>query len=63
MHRATLFNLFRDYGHAVGKTLESELTNYFKGLKHKLVKDAANGESDAKIGKDPLTFHLYSFCI
>lgn len=43
------------------KTLESELTNYFKGLKHKIAKDAANGESSLKTGKDPLMFDLYAF--
>lgn len=30
-HRASLFNLFRDYGYTMSKPLESELTNYFKG--------------------------------
>lgn len=60
-HRAGLFNLFRDYGRTMTKNLDSELTNYFKGLKHKLAKDAANGESSVKTGKDPLMFDLYSF--
>ncbi|KAG7380288.1 hypothetical protein PHYPSEUDO_007564 [Phytophthora pseudosyringae] len=45
----------------MSKPLESELTNYFKGIKHKLAKDAANGESAIKTGKDPLMFDLYSF--
>ncbi|KAK1939165.1 hypothetical protein P3T76_008549 [Phytophthora citrophthora] len=60
-HRAGLFNLFRDYGHTMRKALESELTNYFKGLKHKLATDAANGDTTIKTGKDPLMFDLYSF--
>jgi hypothetical protein len=33
----------------MGEMLESELTNYLKGLKHKLGKDASNGESADKI--------------
>ncbi|EEY70193.1 uncharacterized protein PITG_21696 [Phytophthora infestans T30-4] len=45
----------------MSKPLESEFTNYFKGLKHKLAKDAGNGESAIKTGKDPLMFDLYSF--
>ncbi|EGZ14370.1 hypothetical protein PHYSODRAFT_378164, partial [Phytophthora sojae] len=60
-HRASLFNLFRDFGHTMSKTLESELTTYFKGLKHKLAKDASIGASEIKTGKDPLMFDLYSF--
>ncbi|OWY97109.1 hypothetical protein PHMEG_00032448 [Phytophthora megakarya] len=60
-HRAGLFNLFRDYRHTMSKPLESELTNYFKGLKHKLAKDAGNGDATVKSGKDPLMFDLYSF--
>ncbi|KAE8902325.1 hypothetical protein PF003_g14132 [Phytophthora fragariae] len=60
-HWAGLFNLFRDYGHTMSKSLESELTNYFKGLKNKIAKSAANGESAVKTGKDPLMFDLYSF--
>eukprot|EP00644_Phytophthora_capsici_P010188 jgi/Phyca11/120278/e_gw1.41.290.1 len=60
-HRAGLFNLFRDYGKIMSKTLESELTTYFKGLKHKLAKDASNGASGIKTGKDPMMFDLYSF--
>ncbi|KAG6963111.1 hypothetical protein JG688_00008304, partial [Phytophthora aleatoria] len=35
-HRAGLFNLFRDFSKTMSKTLESELTTYFKSLKHKL---------------------------
>ncbi|OWY95960.1 LOW QUALITY PROTEIN: hypothetical protein PHMEG_00033895 [Phytophthora megakarya] len=60
-HRVGLFNLFRDYSHTMSKPLESELTNYFKGLKHKLAKDAGNGDATVKSGKDPLMFDLYSF--
>ncbi|ETP43838.1 hypothetical protein F442_09525 [Phytophthora nicotianae P10297] len=42
-HRASLFNLYRDYGCTMSKALESELTTYFKGLKHTLAKEASNG--------------------
>jgi hypothetical protein len=48
-HRDGLFNLFNYYGQTMGEMLESELTNYLKGLKHKLGKDASNGESADKI--------------
>ncbi|EGZ23677.1 hypothetical protein PHYSODRAFT_372950, partial [Phytophthora sojae] len=60
-HREGLFNLFRDYGCTMSKNLESELTNYFKGLKNRLAKAAANGERSVKTGKDLLMFDLYSF--
>ncbi|ETP50566.1 hypothetical protein F442_04154 [Phytophthora nicotianae P10297] len=32
-YRAALFNLYRDFGFTMAKTLESELANHFKGLK------------------------------
>ncbi|EGZ20173.1 hypothetical protein PHYSODRAFT_490549, partial [Phytophthora sojae] len=50
------FNLFRDFGHTMSKTLESEQTTYVKGLKHKLDKDASTGASEIKTGKHPLMF-------
>ncbi|EEY58877.1 uncharacterized protein PITG_11864 [Phytophthora infestans T30-4] len=56
-HRAGLFNLFRDFS----KTLETELTTYIKGLKRKLAKDASNGVSEIKTGKDSLMLDLYRF--
>eukprot|EP00644_Phytophthora_capsici_P017843 jgi/Phyca11/126377/e_gw1.62.142.1 len=60
-HRASLFNLYRDYGCTMSKTLELELTTYFKGLKHTLAKEASNGTGRIKTGKDPLMFDLYIF--
>ncbi|ETO99546.1 hypothetical protein F441_23039, partial [Phytophthora nicotianae CJ01A1] len=60
-HRASLFNLYRDYGCTMSKVLESELTTYFKGLKHTLAKEASNGTGRIKTGKDPLMFDLYIF--
>eukprot|EP00644_Phytophthora_capsici_P016525 jgi/Phyca11/10630/fgenesh1_pm.PHYCAscaffold_52_\ len=45
----------------MSKPLESELTNYFKGLKNKTVKGAANGECAVKMSKDTLMFDLYLF--
>eukprot|EP00644_Phytophthora_capsici_P018376 jgi/Phyca11/130110/e_gw1.91.143.1 len=38
-HRAALFNLYRDFGFTMAKTLESELQR----LKNKLAKDVGNG--------------------
>ncbi|OWZ00634.1 hypothetical protein PHMEG_00028132 [Phytophthora megakarya] len=37
------------------------LTNHFKGLKNKLVKNVGNGIDDVKTGKDPLVCDLYTF--
>ncbi|ETN14375.1 hypothetical protein PPTG_07434 [Phytophthora nicotianae INRA-310] len=45
----------------MSKALESELTTYFKGLKHTLAKEASNGTGRIKTGKDPLMFDLYIF--
>ncbi|KAG2812604.1 hypothetical protein PC112_g15100 [Phytophthora cactorum] len=60
-HRAGLFNLFRDFSKTMSKTLELELTTYFKSLKHKLAKDASNGASEIKTGQDSPMFNFYSF--
>ncbi|OWZ04910.1 hypothetical protein PHMEG_00023104 [Phytophthora megakarya] len=45
----------------MSKALESELTNYFKGRKHKLATDVENGDTTIKTAKDPLMFDLYTF--
>ncbi|OWZ01316.1 hypothetical protein PHMEG_00027324 [Phytophthora megakarya] len=57
-HRAALFNLYRDFEFTITKTVESEQTNHFKGLKRKLAKEVGNGIGDVKTGKDPLMFDL-----
>jgi hypothetical protein len=60
-HRAAFFNLFRDYEQTMSKRLESELSNHFKGLKRQTALQIAQGESEVKVGKDPLSFTLYRF--
>ena len=60
-HRAGLFNLYREYGQTMQRTLESELTTHFKGLKRQVAVDASQGRDRVKTGKDPLSFTLYEF--
>ena len=42
-------------------TLTTELTNHFRGLKRKSVQSVASGESNIKVGKEPLSFGLFRF--
>ena len=43
------------------KDLEKDLSEYFKGLKRTLAKEAHVGKRSVKKGKDPLSFSLYKF--
>ena len=58
-HRAALFNLFRDYHVTMSQELVDEMRNHFKGLKRTLASEAADGNSEVRIGKDPLKFSLF----
>jgi hypothetical protein len=58
-HRAAFFNLFRDFGVTMSKTLEFELRNHFKGLKRRVASRVTNGDGKCKTGKDPLSFGMY----
>ncbi|KAG9416776.1 hypothetical protein AC1031_001159 [Aphanomyces cochlioides] len=60
-HRASLFNLFREYGISMSTALEKELTNYFKGLKRTIAQNTSRGLDPIKVGKDPLSFEFYQF--
>jgi hypothetical protein len=58
-HRSAFFNLYRDYGVTMSKTLETELTNHFRGLKRRVADTIASGNGSCKVGKDPLPFNVY----
>jgi hypothetical protein len=61
LHRAALFNLYRDFHFTMSKELETELSNHFKGLRRQVARDISNGEEEIRVGKDPLPFGLYKF--
>ena len=60
-HRTAFFNLFRNYHQTMSPTLETELSNHFKGLKRRNVQQMNIGETPIKTGKEPLSFGLYRY--
>ncbi|GLE05416.1 hypothetical protein PINS_up014429 [Pythium insidiosum] len=59
-HRAALFNLYREYKFVMSETLQSELSTHFRGLKRTVAERTTGGVLRVKVGKDPLSFELYS---
>src|SRR5690606_17443297 len=60
-HRASLFNLFRDYNEKIPEEFTQVMSGAFKGLKRKLADMAQRGDENIKVGKDPLSFDFYQF--
>ncbi|KAI9912036.1 hypothetical protein PsorP6_009511 [Peronosclerospora sorghi] len=47
-HRAALFNLFRDHGRAMSRTLETELQNHYRGLKRRTAVAISGDDDDSQ---------------
>ena len=60
-HRSALFNLYRDFKQVMPQELEEEVSSHFRGLQNELAQAAQDGETSARVGKEPFSMSMYRF--